>query len=86
MRQHPGSNNCVEVKDPYSADLFDAVALIFSMPRIGDDPVAQCARRRPHDRSFAANARAPAFAPNRNLRTRIREKEMATSPSSRSAA
>jgi hypothetical protein len=25
-------------------------------------------------------------APNRNLRTRIREKEMATSPSSRSAA
>jgi hypothetical protein len=45
---------------------------------VGEDPVARCARpappttpshpapRRPHDRSFAANARAPAFAPNRN--------------------
>jgi len=32
---------------------------------VGDDPVAQCARRRPHDRSFAPNARAPSFAPNR---------------------
>ena len=36
-----------------------------SMPRVGDDPVGQCAHRRPHDRSFAANARAPSFAPNR---------------------
>ncbi len=42
---------------PYGADL--------AMPRVGDDPVTQCARRRPHDRSFAPNARSPSFAPNR---------------------
>ncbi len=41
----------------YGADL--------ARPRVGDDPVGQCARRRPHDRSFAPNARAPSFAPNR---------------------
>ena len=46
-----------EQRGPYGADL--------SMPRVGDDPVARGARRRPHDPSFAPNARAPAFAPNR---------------------
>jgi len=46
-----------------------------SMPPVWRYPVAPSARpapRRPHDRSFAANARAPAFAPNPNTRNRRR--------------
>ena len=64
-----------------------AITADLSMPRVGDDPLARGARRRRGGRMIDRRERPSSIvAPNRNLRTRIREKEMATSPSSRSAA
>ena len=51
----------------YSADLSEHLAWLnrAALARATDRTSAAAAPRRPHDRSFAPNARAPSFAPNR---------------------